>query len=945
MAKSTSTSSKNAHPKSTPPITSFFSRLPSSSQGSTASTSASSRPRLKGEAATQPARNASQSSSNSKLNGTSKATTETLRVLTPSEMNSQEKPSPPGMKRERSATMQAMDKNTQPISNSTSGQCTTSMSHKKARLSSPISIASVNSSSTIPSSQSDEEELSPSQLCFANGKSWQKDKQLPTPGDEEMSEPLADEMDVDEPLPQDGRSGHTTPTSEWEIDAHLKSPSSPDTSVSHLNQVLTPPYTDDSSMEDIVALPAMPPTPVALDPATKTKQMIAAIKEKAAKKVQEEFELSSPEPTLYTIDLSDLSDSDSDDDALDLLPPAQPISASSSSSTQPRRSSRNMPSKSKSPSLPPRDGSPVLRTSNRIASASSSKKVSPPPAPKPSKTKPGKNPIEALLKDKATKERQGKGESALRAAAESLLGKNSMLDEMELEEEHEAPEAADFDYEKFKDMSAASAFGLPWDQKGFKIDENLRLDESDREQLFGKDEGKDINTILDSERRARQEEVAEGERGVELWVRGESGEMDVDVDGFVPTLQYSGNSETLKMLSSAVQNQEHAKAIFILKSGIFAGLNLSKEGDFLSQLCRLALALQLQSLSEAAFYAVLQVFGRTDLSDDVHLSSSFVTDTMLQLGAPRATLEACELPLSANTSSQSPSDLDRQITLYRLVTIVLQAAKQRRFAPDQAVHVALSLLLVGLDPLTTNEVRRDIAASVNLLSHRFSDEEHRELEISLVRRLVTLAAEVEPKNKAFLLYHLYSGTKNTLRMARALAYAMLTKSTAETVTTETYQDPAPLAPLLRLFARPSSLDALLDSPFRVDENTNYTSMKYYLQILSIAMSNVKGHVEQLKQAEKDRRSGLIKSDVPASPTKHGERKPETDLELLHSALERLHGEINDIRAAHLDRSRAKSVAKTIQFRIYYQRLAFERAWVDEQKNRTGLKSWLFAKAK
>jgi hypothetical protein len=140
-----------------------------------------------------------------------------------------------------------------------------------------------------------------------------------------------------------------------------------------------------------------------------------------------------------------------------------------------------------------------------------------------------------------------------------------------------------------------------------------------------------------------------------------------------------------------------------------------------------ALALQLQSLSEAAFFAVLQVFGRTDLLDDGHLSSTFVADTLVQLGAPRATLEACSLPLSANVSCQSPSALDRQITLYRLVTILLQAARQRRFLPDQAAYVVTSLLLVGLDPATTNEVRRDIAASVDLLCHRFSDAQHREL--------------------------------------------------------------------------------------------------------------------------------------------------------------------------------------------------------------------------
>ena len=123
-------------------------------------------------------------------------------------------------------------------------------------------------------------------------KQWRKQALPPTPEPGDNSEP----MDVDE-------------------ERTLWSPSRPNTpgdvqeAVSASSHILTPPYTDKSSDAD--DMPAVPPTPVALDSDTKTAQLIAQIRAQAA---ADAAVRSSPELDPNVV--PELSDSDDDDDEL-----------------------------------------------------------------------------------------------------------------------------------------------------------------------------------------------------------------------------------------------------------------------------------------------------------------------------------------------------------------------------------------------------------------------------------------------------------------------------------------------------------------------------------------------------------------------------------------------------------------------------------------------------
>jgi hypothetical protein len=128
--------------------------------------------------------------------------------------------------------------------------------------------------------------------------------------------------------------------------------------------------------------------------------------------------------------------------------------------------------------------------------------------------------------------------------------------------------------------------------------------------------------------------------------------------------------------------------------------------------------------------------------------------------------------------------------------------------------------------------------------------------------------------------------------------------------------------------------------FDLHDETDYVDLGFYVYILSVALSNVKGWaLEERKHIGHH------------SPNKlgSGEDKPKTPLQVLCQALESLHSGISkwncgygttqklikdlagDTRAAHLDRSRTKAAVKALSVRIYYQR----DAWIKGNTNSTG----------
>ncbi len=96
-------------------------------------------------------------------------------------------------------------------------------------------------------------------------------------------------------------------------------------------------------------------------------------------------------------------------------------------------------------------------------------------------------------------------------------------------------------------------------------------------------------------------------------------------------------------------------------------------------------------------------------------------------------------------------------------------------------------------------------------------------------------------------------------------------------------DVPPLLPILEQLEPYSKSSGTPPGKFALHDGTDYVNLGFYIAILGIAVSNLKGHVTQERQRPKP-------SAVPDSPGKVGD-KPRTELQLLHAVLEALHSKI------------------------------------------------------
>ncbi|KAF6761230.1 hypothetical protein DFP72DRAFT_880461 [Ephemerocybe angulata] len=463
-------------------ITNWFQRVPAASQGSTVSDTASTRTRSKAAAtAASPLTQPASTPRKTPVSALTSSNASNVRadVSTPKLRASPRKPADSQrLKQTRSASLKrarspdavkssAVEKKRVESKPAQSSQAGLTTPRKKARMSSPYEASQGSTSSLVPSSQSDEEELSSpssnvSRLAGRESpKTWRKQGLPPTPHSTDGSEP----MEVDEePLTEPSTPGNGFETTG---------------SFSASSHVLTPPYTDRAS-DDI---PAIPPTPVALDPAAKTALVIEQIKARALAAAKSMYESKEHEMDIAVPDELD----DSDDEDFPTLFQVKNAKA---------------PSHPRSSAAP----EPQVRRSTRQRTSLG---ASPPTGPSPPTRKPRKavNPIQQLIREQTQAEKKGRGSTAL-LRAESSLGRRLLLEEMSLEDEDE-----ELDDDEVENQPR-----------------NLFLTEKDGEDLFGSDKeaGNEINGILREDLEAKEVEerlAVKLQYGVPLWATGTEDSM------------------------------------------------------------------------------------------------------------------------------------------------------------------------------------------------------------------------------------------------------------------------------------------------------------------------------------------------------------------------------------------------------------------------------------
>ncbi|KAF7296111.1 VWFA domain-containing protein [Mycena kentingensis (nom. inval.)] len=641
---------------------------------------------------------------------------------------------------------------------------------------------------------------------------------------------------------------------EMDVDQPFERASTPEPAPVPHNVLLQTPRRD--------TLAPPPVTPVALTPRSKTAAIIAAAKARA----KAEAESSSDEEAKPRV-LRDLVE-DSDDDLED-LPPIAPKVTFAPPPAPTRYGLRGR--------APPTTAKPA-------AAKPVAKRLPPPVKPKQA------DPLGALLKEKRDKDKKGTGGKALRQA-ESTARAGSPLSDLTDDEQ-------DVDYSN-EERARAAVQALTTSSPGQNSDdEGVSVDDNDQVRLLGAKQGQEVAQLLKSERtRLAVAKSQERVTGVPLWHQNAP---SMQVESAIPLWPLDiSESPVVSGLRASLESGSTARAAMILNSGIFGRSRL----PFPVVSCLCVHAFSDHELTLPAFNALSHMWHNVDCSTPA-VPFDVVLSTLVRVGAREDILEQMgwQIPVSCQRNAVSPVECSG--ILYRLVQLVGLSAKSSAPVSSDINDVIVALLVIGMDPTIGPDLRREIASAVDGLCLALDPgEQVCDMERALCGKLFKLASPLEWHNRSHLLAMIASGCGRSQRLARVLGHVLVVGISE--FSQDQYCDLPPLAAILAVLS-PSDEE---QSIFELKQDTNYVELVFKVHILSIALSNIDGYVKE--EASQRQRN-------PQSPSKSAGDKPETMVSRIIFALDDMHGNIVDTRAAHLDRSRAKGVLKQLSMRVHYQ---------------------------
>ncbi|KAJ3511744.1 hypothetical protein NLJ89_g3917 [Agrocybe chaxingu] len=743
---------------------------------------------------------------------------------------------------------------------------------KKARLSSPIESSESTATELVPSSQSDEEELA-STAAQTNGHSivLSRPKQVlpPTP-DQDDGESMC--MDVDVPItiasPPDTPSTSKQPAREGSRT---------------FDQIITPPPSD---------LPSMPPTPVALDQATKTAQIIADIKARAYAK-----NLSSPEPA--PLEFNETLDSSDDDlEPLELF--AQPKHKAPSTSSG-KTATTTMERRTTRYSLRNRSSSPTQGSRRQPLHQAVQAKT----------RKSTADPFEALLREKRLADKRGKGDNAIHRANETALklGKTVLIDEMDDEEDED---------DILNNWTGSDISSLAMRQLKQSGSQFIDIKSEDRKKLFGEDGGKEIMGILERDRAATQQPgPLEKIPGIQLWAATSLESRDMVVDGLDTRYEISGESPIIQLLNSSLKRGDIIRVTMLLNTKFMLTVPTTERVDVASSLCGIVLSTR-YDIAEPAARTLDDFWASTAYPITSTIAFAQILACLQSVGADPAILKSLRWTAQEGPDAAVVDPTQRGDVIRRLITLTISCARTRRLRVEEIPDIVLALMLIGMDLKATPELSRDVSQAINEVCQCMpSDKSSRiQAELALCTKVLDCIMSYQPINKLRMLSFLSDGSGSARRVANFVAYCIIVDQNSPA--TEIHSDIPPLDKILDELTAHSQAISSPARKFALRGDTDYVDLGFYISILSIAVSNLKAYVTL--ELETTKRRPSIQQE---SPTKSGE-KPKTELQLLHITLEKLHSRISDSRAAHLDRSRTKANIKGLAMNVHYQREIWRR---------------------
>ncbi|RPD74179.1 hypothetical protein L226DRAFT_560859 [Lentinus tigrinus ALCF2SS1-7] len=713
-------------------------------------------------------------------------------------------------------------------------------------------------------------------------------------------------------------------------DVERKAPA-PDVSPSDAFRSLTPPPSSSDIEEE--AMQQDVPIVEALDVQSKTEQLIADIKARALAAARSSPEL--PRKELGDLSDSDLeSDSDDDDDLPGLV--AQLIRDTKGKAKVANTTRQAGPSKS-SPTATPRYN---LRRASPKAKAAT-------PATQVRKRRKA-DPVGALLREKQRDERNGTGMVLLRGAEVTLAeSKAGLRDEMEDEEDGSS---SDSDAElvrrgaKGKGKSSPPPAGPSRTQKAKRKDDDGSDDDEyivglDCEAILGKEGGEAVGKILANdikEKMARAlAKLKEVPLGVPFWARANEHEAhDDDMDAETPLPPFTaedGGSAIRQTLKAIVHRNDVSQLCSLLSLGFVSLLNTEQYAVVVPWLFTVAFSDVNPSLSTLTYAQLLRLAPLVG-SQPSGLRLSHVLVALTRLGASASVLERHEWIEHVDGASPSTRATDeewRGEMAYRLMSLL--AAFAQSFARDKLIDILLALVLVGMDPTTSDELQTTIRKTCDIVVGAMTPSQ----EFAACTKIVPFGKTLTPSNQVLLISFIPSISPATVRMARCIARALLLDNMP---TALEYEDGLPdLTPIVDLLAPAAGSGGPFDIPGNSEQEGFYDDLTCRVALLARVLSDIDEYtlraMEESRRKAEARKNGHPEDDD--EPDNHdGKEAKLTVLEQIKRNLDLLHGKIVDTRAAHLDRSRAKAALQRLSFRVHYQRVATTKSGHGKARPRT-----------
>ncbi|KAG1742847.1 hypothetical protein EDB19DRAFT_1966334 [Suillus lakei] len=491
-------------------------------------------------------------------------------------------------------------------------------------------------------------------------------------------------------------------------------------------------------------------------------------------------------------------------------------------------------------------------------------------APGPSKLKKSFNPLEALLREKKAAEKRGNGNAAFLRAEDALQAHVSsdvdLEDDLNLADEGAAWQAI----QEHAQRKSSSPILEPLEDDVFMGERETKI--------LGREAGEKIEKIL--------------ALGVPLWQEG-ADDDGMDVDEEYNHLSGIGAADQLALT---------------LSSGVLGALGPEEKSTVVSPLFALAISPTESRLSGAAYSALHSLWSPASATSQSTLRFTDIATALVNLGACRQVAEDLHWTIREDGRPLHITAEDRSRVLSKLVTLAGIAGRTENLVAEDIPDALLSLVLIGLDKTTSNELRANLNLAIDSICQTIDTSTH----FSIHQRLLSYASTLTPANKAHFVSFFSGGSGRTRHIAQWLAYALFLPNSRPSDALP------PLDPLILLLSPVPGSDELFDV---TSAKTDFEELGHYFVIISVALANIEPYVHEESSSSQSlsRQSSMI-DDSPRRS-----QKSLAPIELLLRVLEVTQGRIVDTRAAHLDRSRTKAEMHRLQMRVHYQRQALKPA--------------------